>query len=92
MIPCLSSGLAKNNNLLVILKVWLFSKMGGGGGGGRPYTKAVKQDILANFSKVQQRNNIFLKSSAILTKSKDKPNSRYILKTFSTKSVFCAEK
>ena len=52
VLPCLSSGLAKNNNLcpclsyfpgfLVILKVWLFSTMED-----KPNTKAVKQDIFS---------------------------------------------
>ena len=48
VIPCLSTGLAKNDTImsivclifpffLAILKVWLFSKMGGD----KPYTKAV---------------------------------------------------
>ena len=54
VMPCLSTGLAKNDKimsmfvlfsrLLAILKVWLFSKMGD-----KPYTKAVKHDILVNF-------------------------------------------
>ena len=55
VIPCLSTGLAKNDKImsmfvlffrlfLAILKIWLFSEMGD-----KPYTKAVKHDILVNF-------------------------------------------
>ena len=53
VMPCLSTGLAKNDKimsmfvlfsrLLAVLKVCLFSKMGD-----KPYTKAVKHDILVN--------------------------------------------
>ena len=59
MEPCLPSGLAKNDRIMsmVTLEVWAFFENGGwgGGGGGRegtPYTKAVKQDVVLNFSKV----------------------------------------
>ena len=60
VVPCLSCGLAKNNKMMsmfvlfsrlfAILKIWLFlSKMGG-----QTLHKAVKQNVLVNFQKVQQ--------------------------------------
>ena len=55
MVPCLSSGLAKNNKMMsmfvlfsqffAILKVWLFFLKWWD----KPYTKAVTQDVLVNF-------------------------------------------
>ena len=57
---------------------------GGGGGGNKPYTKAVKQDIFSQFFK---SNNFFIKARLFPLKSEDKPNSKYISKTFSTKTV-----
>ena len=37
--------------------------------GDKPYTKAVMQDVLVNFSKVEQVSNNFSKKQAILTKN-----------------------
>ena len=55
--------------------------------GDKPYTKAVKQDILVKFSKVQQSSNNFSKKRWLYQlKSEDKANSTYISKSFSTKS------
>ena len=49
-----------------------------GGGGGGEGTKAVKQEILVNFSKVQQKVTIFFQKSRLFwLKSEDKPNSRH---------------
>ena len=55
VVPCLSSGLAKITKLcpclsnfpgfFAVFKVWLFIRKWGD----KPYTKAVKQDVLVNF-------------------------------------------
>ena len=55
VVPCLSSGLAKNNKIMsmfvqlpgffAVFKVWFFFRKWGD----KPYTKAVKQDVLVNF-------------------------------------------
>ena len=57
VIPCLSSGLTKNNKIVSMFV--LFSRFFGHfeslaffGNGDKPYTKAVKHDILSKFSKV----------------------------------------
>ena len=60
MIPCLPSGLAKNSKIMcifvlffgfsAILKVWLLLEIKWLD---KPYTKAVKQDVFSQFSKVQ---------------------------------------
>ena len=55
VIPCLSTGLAKNDKVmsmfvlffrvfLAVLKVWVFFKVGD-----KPYTNTVEHDILVNF-------------------------------------------
>ena len=67
VIPCLSTGLAKNNKIMsmFVLFSWLlghfenlacFRKLGD-----KPYTKAVKWDVFSQFSKVRILNNNFLK-------------------------------
>ena len=50
--------------------------------GHKPYTKVVKQHVSVNFSKVQQLSINFQKCRLFRLKSEDKPNSRYISKTF----------
>ena len=61
VIPCLSSGLTKNERIMAMF--FLFSRLfghfeglaffqnGGGGGGDKPYTKTVKQDVLSRLFK-----------------------------------------
>ena len=58
VMPCLSSGLAKNNKVMSIFsrlfghfESLAFFELGGGGGGGKPYTKAVRQDVFGQFVK-----------------------------------------
>ena len=68
VIPCLSGGLARNNKIISMFVLFsclfgqfeilaFLSKMGH-----KPYTKAVKQDVLVNFSKIQQLSNRFSKN------------------------------
>ena len=84
----LFSGLAKKQKyahvyrifqvFLVILKIWLFfSKMAD-----KHHTKAIQQYVFSQcFKGTTIKLQFFLKSAAI----EDKPNCRYISKTFSTK-------
>ena len=57
---CLSTDLAKNDKIMsmFVLFFWLFGHFESlaffQNGGDKPYTKAVKHDILVNFSKIQQ--------------------------------------
>ena len=68
VIPCSSSGLAKNNKIMSIIVLFsqLFNHFESlaffeNGGGGQPYIKAVKQDVLVNFSKARQLTDNFSK-------------------------------
>ena len=63
VMPCLFSGLAKNNKLTFIFVHFpsVFGQFGslalkkkGGGRGGQTLNQAVKQNVLVHFSKVQQ--------------------------------------
>ena len=60
----------------------LFSKMGR-----KPYTKAVKHDQTRYFSQFLKDTTVFKKNQAILTKNKDKPNSRHLPNVFQQKTV-----
>ena len=69
---------------LVILKVCFFRKWGD-----KPYTKAVKQHVFSQFFKTVAKVTIFFKKAQLFwLKGKDKPNSRYVSKTFSTELFF----
>ena len=72
VIPCLSSGLAKNNKIMFMFVLWLFGHFESLAflrkWGDRSYTKVIKQHILLNFSKVRQLSNNVSKSAVILTK------------------------
>ena len=66
VIPCLPSGLAKNNKIMstfLLFSQFFFSYFESlfffRNRGDKPYSKAVKLDILVNFSKVQQKCQFF---------------------------------
>ena len=92
MIPSLSSGLAKNNKIvpMLVLFSWLFGHFENlvfFENVGKPHTKAVKHDFSQFFKGTTIKYQFFHKSATILTKSEDKPNSRYISKTFINKKL-----
>ena len=74
VIPYLSSGLVNNSKMMFmfVLFAWLFGHFENLAFyrkyGDLSYTKAVKQDIFVDFSKVQQLKTIFQKRATILIK------------------------
>ena len=82
VIPCLSSGLVKNDKMMsmfvLVSQIFghfqslAFSRKWGD----KPYTRVVEQDVLVNLSKVQQLSNNVSKKCGYFDQSEDKPNGR----------------
>ena len=68
---------------------WRFCKFGLFGD--KPYTKAVKQDVLVNFSRVQKLSNNFSKRVAIIKKVRTNLTAG-TYQNFSNKKLYFGEK
>ena len=85
----LCSSLSNFPAFLATLKVWLFFE----NRETKPYIKAVKQDVFSRFFKgTVTKWQLFKKVRLFWLKSEDKPNNRYISKTFSPNTVFLLKK
>ena len=66
-----------------------FRKWGGGEGEGGEDKLYTNRMFLVNLSNAQRLSNNYLKNFSYFHQSKDKPNSRYISKTFKKILCFC---